>query len=180
MRELMRLQRTMAGLVVLGCACLSSFAQSHQLLPASLAVAAKIDTSGNFVTTDSFDSGNTNLFPGGLYNATNALDHGDMISVSGATNSIVVGNSNIKGTVHTAPGGTVSIGPAGSVGDASWVNSGQHGIEPGHFNDDVIGAFPDATLADTGGTVWIPAVPGSYVVNGVTYKYILSSMKFWY
>jgi len=181
-REVINVRLRIASLVTLALYYLMGpgFAQTHPLLPAALAVATKLDLTGNSVTIDSFDSSNTNLFPGGVYNSTNALDLAQVLSLSRTNYSIMVGNSRIKGTVGLAPDGSVSLSPGGSVGDANWVNGGQFGIQLGHVSyDAAFVTFPDATLPDTGDEVWQFAVPGAYVINGVTYKYLLSSSRPW-
>src|SRR6266446_4466982 len=58
----------------------------------AMVVTDTVDFKGFGVTTDSFQSTNTTLFPGGLYNALNALDHGDVSSTSKTTNAINLAN----------------------------------------------------------------------------------------
>lgn len=146
----------------------------------AMVVATTVDFKGFGINTDSFNSANTNLFPGGLYNSTNAMDHGDVSTVSGLTNSLTLGNGHVKGTVHTGPSGVASVGAGGSVGDMNWVTSGNTGIESGHAKADATEVFPDATLPDTGGKLWLPATKGTYLINGVTYNYVLNNTSPWY
>ena len=146
-----------------------------------MVVTDTVDFKGFGITTDSFQSTNTTLFPGGLYNALNALDHGDVSSTSRATNAINLANGKVKGTVHTGVNGAAQIGAQGVVGDKAFVESGNNAgkIEAQHQAHDAILSFPDATLPDTGNLVWQFAVPGAYVINGVTYKYSLSDARPW-
>ena len=93
-----------------------------------------------------------------------------------------MGNGKIKGSARTIPGGTldtgsggtVTVGSGGSVGDKAYVNGGSQGVEmtpTAHFTADANYSLPDATLPTN--AFWYTPVAGSYVVNGVTYKYLL-------
>jgi len=148
-----------------------------QSYPAAMVVISTMDLNGSGIATDSFDSSNTNYSTGGTYDPKKALDHGDIQSLSGATNAIQVDNGKIKGTVHTAPGGVAQVGPGGTVGDMNWVNSGNEGIQAGHFKDDVNASFPDAVLPPV--AYWLQPVPGNYKINGTTYKYVLNNSSPW-
>ena len=147
--------------------------------PGAMVVSTTVDFKGFGITTDSFVSTNANYSSNGLYFAGKALDHGDVWSISTQTNAVNVGNGKIKGSVHTAPNGQVIIGSGGSVGDMAWVNGGKQGIQGGHAKDDSNFSFPDSTLPNTGGKLWLPPVAGNYKINGVTYKYLLNSNSFW-
>jgi len=100
----------------------------------AMVVTDTVDFKGAGVTTDSFQSTNLVLFPGGIYNATNALDHGDVSSTSKLTNMVNIGNATIKGSVHTSPNGNVQIGAQGVVGDKAFVNNSYNAgkIEANH------------------------------------------------
>jgi len=147
----------------------------------AMVVTDTVDFKGFGITTDSFQSTNTTLFPGGLYNSLHALDHGDVSTTSRATNAMNLANGKVKGTVHTGPNGVAQIGSQGVVGDMAFVNSGNNAgkIEAQHQAHDSLLTYPDATLPDTGNLVWQFAVPGNYVINGVTYKYSLSDARPW-
>lgn len=150
--------------------------------PGAMVVSTSVDFKGFNINTDSFQSSNTFLFPGGLYNAPNALDHGDVVSMSAATNAVNIGNGKVKGTVHTAANGKVLVGSGGSVGDKGYVTSGQTGIQTNpqnHHQQDANASFPDATLPNTNGKIWLTPVPGNYKINGVTYKYVLNNSSPW-
>src|SRR5258706_7852319 len=147
----------------------------------AMVVTDTVDFKGFGISTDSSQSTNLNLFPGGLYNSLNALDHGDVSTTSGQTNVMNVGNGKVKGSVHTGTGGIVQIGAQGVVGDKAYVDSGAHAgsIQTLHQTHDADQAYPDATLPDTGALVWQTAVAGNYLINGVTYRYSLSDARPW-
>ena len=140
-----------------------------------------VDFKGFGISTDSFQSTNLTLFPGGLYNSTNALDHGDVGTTSRQTNAMNLANGKVKGSVHTGPYANAQIGAGGVVGDKAYVESGNNAgkIEANHQLHDAMQSYPDATLPDTGLLVWQTAVPGSNVINGVTYKYSLTDARPW-
>jgi hypothetical protein len=145
--------------------------------PGAMVVSTSVNFNGFNISTDSFDSSNTNYSTAGLYDPKKAEDHGDVVTLSGGTNALDVGNGKIKGTVHTAPGGVPKIGAGGSVGDSAWVDGGKTGFETNHFKDDVNYTFPDAVLPPA--AYWLAPVPGSYKINGVTYKYVLNNTNPW-
>src|SRR5262249_54092280 len=82
----------------------------------AMVVTTTVDFKGFGITTDSFQSTNLTLFPGGLYNSQNARDHGDVSSTSTQTNAMNLGNAKVKGSVHTFPGGVPQVGASGVVG----------------------------------------------------------------
>lgn len=145
--------------------------------PAAMVVVTTMDLSGSGIATDSFNSADTNYNTGGVYDPKKARDNGDIQTLSGGINAIQVDNGRIKGTVHTAAGGSAQMGPGGSVGDMNWVNSGKQGIQTGHFADDVNASFPPAVLPPA--AYWLPPVPGKFKINGTTYKYLLNNSSPW-
>ena len=147
----------------------------------AMVVTDTVNFKGFGISTDSFQSTNLALFPGGIYNSANARDHGDVSSTSRNTNAINIANGKVHGSVHVFPGGTAQVGSGGAVGDMAYVNSGVNGgkIESGHQLSDAVQTFPDATLPDTGNLVWQAAVPTTYVKDGVTYKYVLNNARPW-
>jgi hypothetical protein len=78
----------------------------------------------------------------GSYGGTNVNSSGG-IGTDGTGNPAVnVGTAKIAGAVTTGPGGTVSVGSSGAVGDESWITN-HTGIEtPAYTNDDFNVAFP--------------------------------------
>jgi len=139
----------------------------------AVAMAAKetIDLRGNNVTTDSFDSADPQYSINGLYpvgDLSKTKDNGDVCTDSVIINSLNVGNANIKGKAKTGPGGTIAIGPQGSVGSRAWVEGGNRGIQPGWSANDFNVYFPEVALPTT---IWLAAPPGA-VINGVWYDHV--------
>jgi hypothetical protein len=145
------------------------------LFEAALAAKESIDLRGNDITCDSFDSGDPNYSFNGQYDPTKAQDGGDVLCNGGMLLSI--GNSKIKGSVRAGPGGSISFGPNGSVGDSAWVTNGNLGIQPGHFVDNVNISWPELRMPDN---TWIPApvvnakLPGPSGTTQ-TFRYYLTS-----
>jgi hypothetical protein len=139
----------------------------------------QIDLNGNRVTTDSFNSADPNASywaPGaayGIYDASKRNDNGDVATNLQLIDSLNAGNADIMGKVSTGPGGTVAIGPNGSVGSEAWVSSGNSGIQPGYVSDDMNVKLNDVGLPTT---TWfaLPSESGSGTnINGVTYKHVI-------
>ena len=99
---------------------------------------------------------------------------GDVASNDTILNSINVANADIRGHVSTGPHGTVSIGPNGSVGNSSWVDAGNNGIQPGYFTDDMNVTFNDVSAPFNGGAF----TPGSGTVGGTSYTYVFGSNNY--
>jgi hypothetical protein len=130
----------------------------------------QIDLKGRNIGTDSFDSTRSDLSTNGKYDPLKTSDNGDVATNSSLTNSLNVGNADIKGRVATGPSGTVAIGPNGSVGDSAWVDSNARGIQPGWSSDDMNVDFGELDPpGDSGST--IPA--GGIAEDGTYYDYIL-------
>jgi hypothetical protein len=143
-----------------------------------------VNVSGFNVSTDSFQSTNTVLFPGGYWNLSNRMDHGDVSTLSTNSSALSIQNGKVRGSLHTPPSWTATsanVGSGGSIGDNAWVGGGSSGLEAGHAKNDAIQSYPDATLPDTFGAIWQPAVkiPGGTVINGQTYDYVLTPAKPW-
>jgi hypothetical protein len=146
-------------------------------LPAAMVVSTTGDFNGYNISTDSFNSADTNYSTGGMYDPTKASDKGDVVSLSAAVDSVHIGNAKIKGTVHVPPGGDIDINSGGSIGDMDWVNGGQKGVQSGHFLEDVNYTFPDAVLPPA--NYWLAPIPGNYKIKGVNYKYVLNASSSW-
>jgi hypothetical protein len=104
-----------------------------------------IDLKGNNVSADSFDSADPLKSSNGQWDPAKTGDKGDVYTNLGITNSMNVGNANIFGHAHTGPGGTLSVGPNGAVGEHSW-QAFYSGIEPGWASDDSNYTFPANSL----------------------------------
>jgi len=135
---------------------------------------AAIDLNGNNIDADSFDSSDPNHSTNGQYDPLKSKDNGDLASNSGLTNSVNVGNANIKGRISVGPGGSVAIGPTGIVGDENWHQTQTSGIQAGAVVDDMNVDFSPIDPPFTGGA-WIP---GSGIVGGTSYRYVLGSGKY--
>ena len=116
---------------------------------------------GSGVYTDSYDSSKTNLFPGGLYNPSNRMDHGD---VAVGTNFISIVNAEVMGKVWI-DGGTIAdveLGPISSVGDVPWIMGGGTGFEsPAFFTNDFRFCLPDVEVPFTSGQAISPPTAGN-------------------
>jgi hypothetical protein len=133
---------------------------TNSLFGVAIAAMTSVNNKGNNITVDAYDSADTNRFPGGLYNATNAFAGGD---VSLAAGIIGVGNSDIHGRLFMGPSGNYNLGPNGLVGDMPWNWPAQSGVESPNsdwlfndFNRD----FPDVSAPYSSGLN-----PGSYYYN---------------
>ncbi len=131
----------------------------------------QIDLSGNNIKTDSFDSTDPAYSTGGAYDPAKAKDNGDIATNSAMIDSLDVWNADIFGKASTGPGGTVKIGPNGSVGSEAWHLAGNKGIEPGWSSDDMNVSFPDVSVPFSGGAL----TPSSGSVGGTNYDYVVTS-----
>jgi len=146
-------------------------------LPGAMIVSTTVDFKGFGITTDSFNSTNSNYSSNGMYVASKAQDHGDVVTISSQTNVMNIGNGKIKGTAHTGAGGQAVVGSGGSVGDTAWVDGGKSGAQAGHVLQDANYNFPDATLPNQ--PFWLTPIAGRYRINGVDYKYLLNNTYPW-
>lgn len=131
----------------------------------------KIELSGNRIKTDSFDSSDPSYSTNGRYDAAKSKDNGDVATNLSVEDSLDVWNADIYGHASTGPGGSVKIGPNGSVGNNAWHAAGKKGLQPGWFKDDMNVQFPDVPLPFSGGGF----SPNNGTVGGITYKYILGN-----
>lgn len=150
-------------------------ARRSALFAKGMVAKSQIDIYGNNVGFDSFDSADPDHSTQGRYDPTKAKDNGDVATNSSLTNSLALGNADVKGKVATGPGGSIDIGPNGAVGDAAWHASGQHGIKPGWSSDDMNVSFPDVTQPFTSGYM----VPTRQLVDGVWVDHVLNSSGNW-
>jgi hypothetical protein len=135
--------------------------------------------SGKLVV-DSYDSSDTNKFPGGLYLKKNRQNHGDVATLQPSGTWFSLGNANIMGKLHSGPGGTVQqaeagLGPNGSVGEVSFVTGGFTGIEnpkTDWFADDMNMLFPDVKPPySSGASVSVPAANKTNTLSSGQYYY---------
>jgi hypothetical protein len=135
----------------------------------------QIDLRGNNIQTDSFDSGSTNYSSSGRYDPGKARDNGDVATNSGLVNSVNVGNADIKGHISTGPGGSVSIGPQGTVGSKAWVEGGNRGIQPGYVSDDMNVEFGPVGQPYNGSLM-----PAAATIATTNYNYVLGPGVQWW
>lgn len=153
------------------------------LWPVCMFTDLTLDTRGNNISSDSFNSADPNLSNWGwdpfatygVFDPNKINDQGDLASNLRIIDSIHVGNADIMGHVSTGPGGTVDIGANGSVGSMAWVSGGNLGIEDGYSTDDMNVRLTDVGLPTT---TWIPMSPLSGKgtnIDGVDYKYYIGA-----
>jgi hypothetical protein len=144
-------------------------AKSDGIFARGMVAKNSIDLNGQDVASNSFDSEDPAFSTLGQYdpNPLKTKDNGDIAVNNGLTNSLSVGNANISGHVSTGPGGSVSIGSNGKVGDKEWMaDASKTGIEPGRSRDDMNVSFPDVKNPFPNGG-YSTSAPGESVTNNV-------------
>jgi hypothetical protein len=136
----------------------------------AMAVQLDIDTKGNGLTVDSYDSSDpAHSTTNGMYDPTTFKAGGDVCSLGGLIN---VQNASIYGKLRTGPNGSYAIGN-GTVGDVNYNVKGS--IEPGWYFNDFNMLFKDVQAPYTSGFVVFPINlgtntyvlgTGDYYVNG--------------
>ena len=149
-------------------------AKQERLFSKGMVADGEIDLNGNRITTDSFNSTDTNYNTGGKYDINKRRANGDIASNVGLTNSAAISSDNAKiyGRMSTGPQGSVDIGPNGSVGDLAWHAAGNKGIKPGYLKDDMNVDFSTVPSPSTSGSFSINGT--SATINGTNYDYVLS------
>lgn len=115
---------------------------------------------------DSYDSSDPRYSTNGRYDPARRRDQATVGSLSSLTPAISTGTGRIYGSVATGVGGTAE----GNIGDGTWL-AGSSGIQDGHFRDDLNMSMPDVAVPFTSGYF----TPGSGVVNGTSYTYVLAN-----
>ena len=149
--------------------------QLNGLFSKGMVAKGTIDFNGNSVKSDSFNSEDPRYSANGRYSSAKAKDNGDVATDLQIINGVNLGNANIWGRVSTGPGGTVAIGPNGSVGSSQWQTNGNTGIQPGYSSDDMNVNFPNVEMPYTGGAF----TPTRKQVNGTWYDYVIDSNGDW-
>jgi hypothetical protein len=128
--------------------------RTYPLFAGAMSVLYNINLNGNGVTTDSFDSSNTNLSTNGRYDPSKTSTNGTIASLLGIVN---VGNANIHGSVLLGPTASSSVQANGFV--------------TGGITNDFNASFEDVVLP---ASQPLPAVPASapVTIDGVTYQYV--------
>jgi hypothetical protein len=129
---------------------------------------------------DSYNSTNSAYSTGGKWDPAKIDALAEIDTVSSAAGAISLNGGNVYGSVHTGPGGSVSVGK-GTVGDVAYdsnsANSGniQMNTTPPHFAADVNVTIPDVTVPFNIATAPAPLGPGSFTVGTNTYSYMLGN-----
>jgi hypothetical protein len=133
----------------------------------------KISMSGG--TIDSFDSSDPLYNTLGRYDPFKQKANARVQCASTAAAAIAVGNADVYGSVATGPGGTVTVGSSGCVGDVLWdtnpLNAGT--IQSGHRFSDVNLSLEDVGVPFTNG--YATPASGTYPYNGTNYTYRLDT-----
>lgn len=151
-----------------------TYTKIDSLFAVAMAARSTIDLNGCNVTTDSFDSADPNYSDNGLYpigQPNKTKDKGDVATNGEIINTLDIGNAKIKGQAKTGPGGTIRIGPNGSVGSRAWVEGGNKGIQPGWSANDMNVVFPPVTMPNT---TWYPKTKDNKNIGGVNYDYVFT------
>jgi hypothetical protein len=142
------------------------FLSSGDCAPYAVAV-RQVNLNGYNFFCDSFNSSDTNLSTGGLYDPLKASDGANVASQDGILNANNVANVEIWGRLQTGSPFILDLGPFGSVGSVAWHQAGQFGIEPSFHDTNFAWVFPDVPPPFSAGLV-----PAPGVVNGVYYNYV--------
>jgi hypothetical protein len=115
--------------------------RTNSLFGVAIAAINNIKMNGDNVYVDAYDSADTNKFPNGIYNRTNALAKGDVATKEGVLN---VANADIHGRVIVGPDSSYSVNtPNGLVGDMSWTGPGIQSPTTDWVITDFNKEFPD-------------------------------------
>jgi hypothetical protein len=118
--------------------------------PVALMSKQRVDLNGNSVYTDSFDSSDPTKSSGGQYDPNKRQPNGHVASNDVLINTVNIGNADVYGTVVTGVGGTVAMGPNGSIGptfdEANRATTVSDGVAKGWIRNDFDVDVPDASL----------------------------------
>lgn len=120
----------------------------------AIAADGVIDFNG-IVETDSFDSRNPNRSNAGQYDPAKRGYKGDVATNMELENALNLSNAKIRGRVSTGPESTtetLQIGPNGSVGDTTHVDTGNTGVQEGFYDNDMNVDFVEVEPPFVGGT----------------------------
>ena len=126
----------------------------------AMAAQLNVDSKGNGMVFDSYDSFDPAHSTNGLYDASTRMAGADVASVQGLLN---VQNANIYGKLMTGPGGSYTIGANGSVGDLNWGVAGQ--VEPGWYENDFNADFRDVDPPFTSGWELLQSTAGRILTS---------------
>jgi len=126
-----------------------------------------VDTKGNNVTIDSYDSSDSSHSTNGMYDAATRMAGGDVASVTGPVN---IQGSDIFGHLRVGPNASYAIGN-GQVGDLPKNWPAQSGIEQGWLYTDFNSTFPDV-LPPYGSGSGLPSVKNGAINLGSQQYYV--------
>jgi hypothetical protein len=158
---------TLRKFVVRGIRCTT---KTEALWSRGLSADGIIDLKGNNVLSDSYDSRDPlHSDVNGRYVPALRKDNGSIATNSGVTNSLNVGSADIYGKISTGPGGSVTIGPNGSVGSVAFVDdpANQGKIQDKWQTDDMNVEFGE--VRPPSGAFVTPTIGGTYAGNSYTY-----------
>jgi hypothetical protein len=141
------------------------------MFPVGLMSKNQINLNGNNAYTDSYDSSDPMKSSNGMYDPGKKQPHGDVASNSVLVDSIGIGNADIYGKVATGPGGSVTIGPNGSVGatfdESQRATTVSAGIADGWIRSDFSVDMPDPSLP-SGAMFWpsLGAINNTSTISG--------------
>jgi hypothetical protein len=150
---------------------------SSSQYPKALVSKTTISFSGNNAYVDSFDSSDPSKSTNGQYDSNKKQANGDLATNGTASNAIDLGNADIYGNANTGDGGTVDIGPNGSIGP-TFTNGDRTGSEVdaeanGWITHDFQSDIPDASLPSGASWVSLASVPNTINAG----DYTLDSMS---
>ena len=133
-----------------------------------LAAKTIFDLNGNNIYADSFNSSMPGRNLNGRWEISMRRDRAHIAVGTLVTN---VSNLEIFGSCYL-DGQEISVGPQGAIGDATWQNALNHGIQPGHFFANWPVPHPDVALPP-GSDGWLSLPPGG-ITNGASYNHVFN------
>jgi len=125
---------------------------------------------GKGTLIDAYDSTDSKYSTGGKYDAAKRKDNADIASSSTKKNSISVEKTKVYGSADTGASGGVEFKNNASLGDATWVNGGKVGGQPGKVTSEFVYDYPPVEAPFTSG---VPPSGGMY--GKVDAQYVLTS-----
>src|SRR5258708_5561504 len=145
----------------------------NPLFSVAILTRSNVNLNGKNIVVNAFDSTNALYSINGQYNPLSFMTNGgDIATDSSVVGDVNVGNAQIFGHVYTGPGtvqSSVQVGAKGAIGDATWVNGGNSGIESNYWSGDFNMAIPDVPAPTFVGQGLPGITNGAYNLNGGTY-----------
>lgn len=138
--------------------------------PVALMSRTRLDMNGNNIYVDSYDSTDPTKSTGGVYDSSKRQPGGNVASNGTFTNTVNLGNADIYGRAYTGVGGSVSLGPNGSIGptfvSADRASTVSQGLSLGYIQNDFNVDVPQVVLP-SGATSWSAAPSAMTTGSGV-------------